>query len=258
MRRPVLAGLVLLASAAVPLHAEVPVSLRGSPESMIRQNGVARALDLTFVRTPAEVGKLEREGALVRLEGNDDYEVADFVSNPQARVEMRTFIERLAAQYREATGEKLVVTSLTRPTSRQPGNSHALSIHPTGIAVDLRVSQRAASREWLERTLLALEGRGMLDITREYNPPHYHVALFPEPYMAHVATLIAEEESAREAEDRRVLAASLASNAFLAAPRASAGGEPGDSTTGLIAVLISLPIALLALARHRRRRDDSD
>ena len=34
-------------------------------------------LDRGFVRTPAEVGKLERAGALVRLEGNDDYEVAD-------------------------------------------------------------------------------------------------------------------------------------------------------------------------------------
>src|SRR5690606_27899432 len=134
----------------------IPVSLRGSPASMVRQNAVAKDLNYVFARTAAQLAELEETGQLVRLQSNENYEIADFVSWELARPELRLFIERLAQQYREATGEKLVVTSLTRPASEQPGNSHALSVHPTGMAVDLRVSQRAASREWLESALLGL------------------------------------------------------------------------------------------------------
>jgi hypothetical protein len=60
---------------------------------------------------------------------------------------------------------------------------------PGGIAVDLRVSERARCRQWLEGTLLSMEARGPLDVTREYRPPHHHVALFPQPYVKHVLRL---------------------------------------------------------------------
>lgn len=160
---------------------------------MLRQNSVAKQLGFEFVKSPEQLPVLVDEGDFVHLPGNQDYEVLESVSYPYARPEIRLFIERLAAQYREDTGEKLVVTSLTRPSSEQPKNSHSLSVHPAGIAIDFRISSRRASQQWLESVLLKLERQGLLDVTRERYPPHYHVAVFPQAYRAHVEKMIGAE-----------------------------------------------------------------
>lgn len=255
MRRLLMGAAALLA--AVPAHAEVPLSLRGSPASMVRQNQVAKGLSLPFIQSPAELRALASAGELVALEGNADYELADFVRYPLARPEMELFIRRLAAQYHEATGEKLVVTSLTRPASRQPGNSHALSVHPTGIAVDLRVSQRQQSRAWLESTLLSLEERGILDVTRERNPPHYHIALFPEEYLAYIEPMLQEEarEEARLAAAREA-EAKEAYEAFAPSAEKPEDGE-GRKRSLLLAMLLVAPAAGLAVV-YRRSRNSED
>ena len=176
-------GIVLAGSTGGVWADDAPdISLNGSEESMSRQNRVARKLGLRFVQTPSEFSRMLGDGSLVALSGNRDYEVVGRVPYPYARPEMRDFIEKLAAKYHESTGEKLVVTSLTRPATRQPRNSHYLSVHPAGIAVDLRISSRRRSSQWLERELLNLERQGVLDVTRERRPPHFHVALFPDAY----------------------------------------------------------------------------
>ena len=179
-----MAGLVLgVAVFAAPAAAP---SLRGSPASMEHQHGVAVAEDFTFAATPRDVEHLVARERLVSVKGGANYDLAR-VSYPYARPEVRTFVERVGAQYRAACGEKLVVTSLTRPRAEQPGNAHKLSVHPAGMAVDFRVSKRASCRKWLEVTLLELERKRLLDATRERNPPHYHVAVFPDAYRAYAA-----------------------------------------------------------------------
>ena len=185
MHRFCAAVLVALLLGAVPAHAQ---TLRGSRASMARQNSVAKAHDFTFLRTSSDVTRFVDRGYLVRISGNSNYELAG-VSFPYARPQVRTFIQRLASQYRAACGERLVVTSLTRPQSRQPRNASSRSVHPTGMAIDLRVSDQRGCRSWLEGTLLSLERRGVLDATREYRPPHYHIALFPSQYDDYVARL---------------------------------------------------------------------
>ncbi|HYU32711.1 MAG TPA: DUF5715 family protein [Thermoanaerobaculia bacterium] len=156
-------------------------SLAGSRTSLIRQNRQANQHDFTFLRTASQVRDFVRQGRLVRLPGNSDYQVVD-ASYPYARPEVKTFIERLGSQYRNACREPLVVTSLTRPSTQQPRNASPLSVHPTGMAADLRASSRPACRAYLEKALLTLEGRGVAEATREHHPPHYHVTLFPNPY----------------------------------------------------------------------------
>jgi hypothetical protein len=200
MRRGLVGALALTALTAAPAVADVPVSLRGSPAAMERQHNVAVEAGYTFVRTADQIEALVESGELVRLHGNEDYGFRQGVRSVVGRPEMEVFIERLARDYRAACGERLIVTSLTRPTTRQPRNAHRLSVHPTGMAVDLRVSQSAACRSWLEDRLMTMEADGLLDGIRERNPPHYHVALFPEAYMAHVAPLIAAEQSAERVE----------------------------------------------------------
>jgi hypothetical protein len=180
------AAVLGLGLGAIPPAAHAQ-SLAGSKASMVRQSLVARQHDYSYLRTSPQVHEFARRGLLVRLSGNSDYRVAD-VSFPYARPQVKTFVGRLAKQYRNACGERLVITSLTRPTTRQPRNASPLSVHPTGMAVDLRRSGRPACRAFLEKTLLTLEGRDVLEATKENHPPHYHVSLFPEPYMRYLAS----------------------------------------------------------------------
>jgi hypothetical protein len=163
-------------------------TLLGSHESLLRQNEEAREHDFTYLRTSADVRDYAQQGLLVRLTGSSDYELADNVSFPYARPEVKTFVERLSDQYRSACGERLVVTSLTRPITRQPANASAISVHPTGMAIDLRRSDSSGCRLWLETVLLDLENKGVIEATREQYPPHYHVAVFPNPYLQYVAS----------------------------------------------------------------------
>jgi len=169
--------LVLASVAVLAAPSEAPgTSLRGSPASMVRQHRVAVSRDYTFARTGAQVRRLAALGKLVPLRGGAGYRLSR-VSHPYARREVRLLVERLGPAYRAACGEDLVVTSLTRPKAEQPGNAHELSVHPAGMAVDLRISRSAKCRRWLEGRLLAMERKGEIDATREKAPPHYHIAV---------------------------------------------------------------------------------
>lgn len=198
---------LLLFAAALGLasHAVHAQSLSGSKASMVRQSRVARQHDYSYLRTSSQVHEFARRGLLVRLAGNSDYRVVD-VSFPYARPQVKTFVERLASQYRDACGERLVITSLTRPTTRQPRNASPLSVHPTGMALDLRRSGRPACRAFLEKTLLTLEGRDVLEATKENHPPHYHVSLFPEPYTRYLAAKGVSGGSSESSEGTTALA----------------------------------------------------
>jgi len=192
-----LRGLLVALAFVVPARVAKAADLGGSMASMRRQHAVAERNDYTFLRTSAQVRKFVKEDRLVPLLTNDDVAISK-VSFPYARPAVVLFVERLAKQYHDATGTRLVVTSLTRPLSRQPSNAHPLSVHPTGMAVDLRVPSSARDRAWLERVLLQLESAGLLDATREHHPSHYHVAVFPERYEAYVATRARNEPDAHE------------------------------------------------------------
>lgn len=194
---PVVATLLALTLTS-PLEAQ---SLKGGGGSLDRQNMQARRHDFTYLQSPSQVQRFVNLGLLVPLRPNADYQVHN-VSYPYVRPAVRLFVERLASQYRAACGEQLVVTSAIRPESFQQRlrNGSDRSVHPTGMAIDLRRPNNGRCRGWLERVLLDLEGAGVLEATRENYPPHYHVVVFPDPYERYVAR---RGDSPREA---RVLA----------------------------------------------------
>jgi len=163
-------------------------SLRGSARSLDRQNRVAVQHDFTYLRNSAHVKRFVNAGYLVPIPKGRDYRL-NGLSFPYARPEVALFVSRLGPQYRRACGEQLVITSLTRPHSRQPRNASPRSVHPTGMALDLRRSGKRACRSWLEGVLLDLERAGVLEASRERRPPHYHVALFPSQYAEYVAAI---------------------------------------------------------------------
>jgi hypothetical protein len=197
--RPVLAFLMFLALFLLSFGSQAQ-SLLGSRDSMVRQSLVAREHDFTYLRTSDDVRDFVDRGLLVRLRGNSNYQLGT-VSFPYARPEVKTFIERLSSQYKAACRERLIVTSLTRPLTRQPPNASHLSVHPTGMAADLRRSSRPACRAWLEDTLLTMESRELVEATREQHPPHYHVTLFPREYMRYLDTNVEPEAQVQVASN---------------------------------------------------------
>ena len=182
-RRPVL-GLLLIAialSGSVLATAGFAQSLRPSTASLDRQNREARRNGFTFLRAPSDIERHVENGLLVVVYGNESLHLKE-VSFPYAQPEVRDFVELLGVKYREACGDQLVVTSLTRARTRQPRNASERSVHPTGMAVDIRRPWTRSCRSWLEQTLLTLEHDGVLDATLERNPIHYHLAVYPRQY----------------------------------------------------------------------------
>lgn len=208
MRSKILVAVVVACACAVPASGWAQ-SLRGSRQALREAYDQAtRVHDFTFLVDASHVNRFVELGLLVRLRGNSDYVVHRGVSFPYARPGVKVFVERLSGQYRRACGEQLVVTSLTRPKSRQPRNHSAdWSVHPTGMAVDLRRSNSIACRSWLENVLLDLENTGVLEATRERRPPHYHIALYPKPYDGYVKRVEAARQrrlAAGEPEETRI------------------------------------------------------
>jgi nucleoid-associated protein YgaU len=193
------ASLLLFAAATVwAAPARAQTTLRGSPASVDRMYHQAQAHDLTFYRTSTGVRGGARDGDLVRLSGNADYRLAG-VSHPYTLSITRTFVQRLARQYRAACREQLVITSAIRPTSVRLINSVDRSVHPTGMAIDIRRPTNTRCLNFLRETLLTLERAGVLEATEERRPPHFHVAVYPGPYRRHIGDAEAAPANQRSA-----------------------------------------------------------
>jgi hypothetical protein len=254
-------NLLALAGLSAPATARADgAGLGGSSMSMERQHEEAVAQDYSFLETPAEVRELAHEGLLERVTATVDFALSD-VSFPYARPEVRMLIEHLAPQYRAATGEQLVVTSLTRPIALQPSNAHALSVHPAGMAVDFRVPAGVKARAWLEKTLLEMERDGVLDVTREHTPPHYHVAVYPAAYRAYLERI---ERIELPAPMAKPAAAPQPAPAAVAAPVPSRGSSSApapvvssfrtvDGVGSRAALLLAAAAAGLGIVVARRR-----
>lgn len=180
---------VMVASAAALAPADLSAqSLRGGTASINRMYYHAVDHGMYFYKTASGLRKAVDEGRFVRISSTDDFQVVG-ASFPYVQDEVLFFVKRLGRQYRQACGERLVVTSAARPKSMRLANSVDKSVHPTGMAIDLRKPARTACRNWLRETLLALENEGVLEATEEFSPPHFHVAVFPTPYVRYVARM---------------------------------------------------------------------
>jgi hypothetical protein len=248
-------GAALALASATFAGAAQAAELGGSVTSMKRQYEIALEHQYTFLKTPAQVSEYVAKGRLEPVSGNANYALSK-VSFPYARTEVRLFVERIAADYRAATGGMLIVTSLTRPDAMQPRNAHELSVHPAGMAVDFRVPDDSAARRWLEETLLSMEKDRLIDATRERRPPHYHVAVFRERFLAYAKRRDAEDAvaAAMRATSLSALAAVAPSERIGTHARFGMPINPvlGGAASGF--VLLGLVAIGGAIARVRRKR----
>jgi LysM repeat protein len=162
-------------------RARYPNELRGSKESVQKMWDFATMHGLVFYQSPRDIDDAVSSGKLVPLEGDASYELTKGVGFSYATREARQFVASFAPQYLAACGSPLIVTSAARPKSRQPRNSNPYSVHPTGIAVDLRRPPAGPCQTWLRNALAELEEQGYVEATEERHPVHLHVAVLTEP-----------------------------------------------------------------------------
>jgi hypothetical protein len=161
--------------------ARQPSALRGSKASVEKMYTFARRYGYPFYLTPATLDDAIAKGKLVPLPGDENYELARGVGFSYATTEARDFIMQFAPQYLAACGAPLTVTSAARPLSRQPRNANPHSVHPTGIAVDIRRPYPGPCLTWVRNALAELESRGFVEATEEHHPVHIHLAVLKAP-----------------------------------------------------------------------------
>lgn len=237
--------LLSLASTTLPPDPASAQTLVGSPASMERQNRAAEDQAFTYLRNPEDVEVFVRHGLLVYVPGNGEYQV-DGASFPYARPEVKRFLEWMGHLSRAGCGEPLVATSLVRPKSHQPRNASLHSVHPTGMAMDLRRSFRRACSSLLESTLLDLESRGILEATKERFPAHYHVALFPDAFSSYLLAV----DGGRELPPIQTAAA-------LAGPPVDTIAESAPTPGSVVAGNLGSARTASRSAVHRVRRGDT-
>jgi hypothetical protein len=178
-----------LALAVLTLTAATTVanaqSLRGSPSSVDLMYTAAHRRDLQFLRTQADIYEAARVGALQLISITNDLDI-ERVQYPFVLPNTLRFADSLAAQYRAACGERIVVTSGARPLAKQPRNASPKSVHPTGMAVDFRKPTNPACLTWLRKSLMTLEDAGVIEATEERHPPHFHVAVLRQRTEQHI------------------------------------------------------------------------
>lgn len=158
-----------------------PQQLRGSKESVEKMYEFAMLHHLPFYLTPTKVDDAIANGMLVPLTGDSTYELTHGVGYSYATHEAKQFVLAFAPQYLAVCGRPLMVTSAARPISRQPHNANPHSVHPTGIAVDLRRPSAGSCLNWLRGALAELEDIGIIEATEERHPVHLHVAVLVPP-----------------------------------------------------------------------------
>jgi nucleoid-associated protein YgaU len=213
---------VLLVAASVAVRPAGAQSLRGSPESIDRMYEQAQRERLQFSETPTDVRTAAASGSLVQLTASSDVTLRR-VGFPYVTPATHAFVARLGRQHRAECGKPLMVTSAARPTTRQPANSVAQSVHPTGMAIDLHKPSGRCLR-WLRTTLLDLEEAGVIEATEERRPPHFHVAVFPTAYTRYAAHDGPPSGSARAGD--RTVAMRVASVATVASVSPRIVGAP--------------------------------
>ena len=158
-----------------------PLDLHGSKQSVEKMYVFAVSRHMPFYLTPTNVDRAIAEGRLVPLTGDSTYELTRGVGFSYATREAKQFVLAFAPQYLASCGVPLTVTSAARPMSRQPHNSNPHSVHPTGIAVDIRRPSAGPCLTWVRGALASLEEKGFVEATEEHHPVHLHVAVLVAP-----------------------------------------------------------------------------
>ena len=177
--------------------------LRGTHESLVRQNTRAEQDGLLRVKDDVDLGALRHTGSLVGLPDTTAMHVDARL--PMNRRYCRTwtgrFLNDLARAHYERFHKPLQVNSAVRTIEYQrhllhingnaaPAEGDVASPHLTGAAVDIAKKGLSPSEvAWMRSYLLPLQMAGKIDVEEEFKQSCFHISVYkaygmPRPELA--------------------------------------------------------------------------
>ncbi len=167
-------------------------SLKGSAESMHKQNEVADESDLSRIKNEEELKKFIASGILVPLPNIQEVFVDERLDARYRYVRPWTkkFLLDLGKKFYAKFGEGLQINSAVRTQDSQrdlvkknknaaKGVGKKASSHPTGATVDITKKGMSAPKiKWLRTELLTLEREGRIEATEEHSQSVFHIMVF--------------------------------------------------------------------------------
>jgi len=177
------------AARRVARHVRWNPVLRGSHESMVRQNEAINELQLPRIANDEELLSLEVRDELVPVSESSALRLAPHLDATRryCRRWTREFLENISEAYYQKFHKPLWVTSLVRTAEQQhrlrrhnrnaaPAEGDITSSHLAGIAVD--VGKRPMSpreRRWFDQYVLPLQQKGLVEAAEERRQACYHI-----------------------------------------------------------------------------------
>ncbi|HCW88097.1 hypothetical protein A2Z53_00955 [Candidatus Giovannonibacteria bacterium RIFCSPHIGHO2_02_42_15] len=178
---------ILLCAVALASAAEAQTSLRGSADSMKKQNSQADREGLTRIKDDSMLERFKKNKYLVPIA-----EIDGLVIDPRLDEKYRWlrpwanwFLADMAGLHFTAFKRPLQINSAVRTIARQAelrkinGNASANSAHPTGSVLDITKANLLAGQIlWMRRYLLLMERLGKIEATEEHEQIVFHLMVF--------------------------------------------------------------------------------
>ncbi len=175
-------------------HARVRVArwnpvLRGSHDSMLRQNEEIDRLRLTRISDDQQLEELELRGELVSLHDSKAMQIASNLELNRrfCRPWTRAFLEDLSQAFYTQFHQPIQVTSAVRTVDQQarlqrynhnaaPIDGDTASSHLAGLSVDLGKGPMShRQRAWIDQYVLKLQQLGLVEAAEERRQACYHI-----------------------------------------------------------------------------------
>ncbi len=196
--------------------------LKGSHESLIRQNEEIDRLSLPRIQNDDELNQLIDQGALVEITEQPGLHIAGNLkpNRRYSKAWTRDFVEDFGQAYYDEFGIPIQLTSAVRTVDQQkklrrrnrnaaPEEGETVSTHLTGITFDLY--KRGMSRrqhKWIEDYFLPLKEMGLIEPIEERRQPVFHVTVFD----TYTRWRDSQDAPATDTAENRTVAAHGASN----------------------------------------------
>jgi hypothetical protein len=163
--------------------------LRGSHDSMLRQNEEIDRLKLTRINDDQQLEELELSGELVGLHDSKAMQIAPNIEMNRrfCRPWTRAFLEDMSQAFYAQFHQPIQVTSAVRTVDQQvrlqrwnhnaaPIDGDTASSHLAGLTVD--IGKRPMSRKqraWIDQYVLKLQQLGLVEAAEERRQACYHI-----------------------------------------------------------------------------------
>jgi Family of unknown function (DUF5715) len=184
--------------------------IKGSHESLVRQNQKADEAELERIQDDTQLEELTRNQELVSLPLGRSLTVDPKLPEDRryCRPWARTFLKDFSKAYYEEFKTPLQVNSAVRTaevqkklrrhnrnaalaTAADPEDGDIVSPHLTGAALDIaKRGMTRKQRTWVQNYLLKLQNSGLIDAEEEFRQPVFHISVYRDydPLSQPVAT----------------------------------------------------------------------